>query len=162
MSARFGIGYDIHALVKGRPLLLGGVRIPSPTGLAGHSDADVLLHAMVDAVLGAMGQPDIGELFPDTDPRHAGADSRRFVELTRKLMARGRWRLTNLDATIIAERPKLGAHKERIRASVAALWGVPEELVSVKAKTNERFDALGSGRAMACLAVAGVERGRST
>lgn len=149
---RVGIGYDVHRTVPGRPLVLGGVRIEAETGLAGHSDADVVLHALCDALLGAAGMGDIGELFPDTNPRYAGADSRAFVsEVLRRVRAAGLvpW---NADVMILAERPRLGPYKGAIRAAVAELLGLPAERVAVKAGTNEGLDAVGRGEAIACWA----------
>lgn len=155
---RIGSGYDLHRLVEGRPLILGGVTIPFDRGLAGHSDADVLCHAITDAILGGAAAGDIGQLFPDTDDRWRGASSvellRQAVDLVR---ARG-FRIVNLDATVIAERPKLGAHRASIAASLASVIGVPDSVVSVKAKTNEGEDATGRGEAIAVHAVALLER----
>ena len=133
-------------------MLLGGVAIPAERGLQGHSDADVVLHALCDALLGALGQPDIGELFPDTEPRWRDADSRQFVvEALRRVLAAG-YQVGNVDVIIHAERPKLGAYKERIRESLAALLGLTADRVGVKAKTNEGVDAIGRGEAIACWA----------
>lgn len=155
---RVGIGYDLHRLAAGRPLKLGGVTIAAEQGLVGHSDADVVLHALCDALLGALGQPDIGELFPDTDPRWRGADSRQFiVEALRRVLAAG-YQVSNVDVIIHAERPKLGTHKEQIRESVAALLGLTADCVGVKAKTNEGLDAVGRGEAIACWASVLIER----
>jgi len=141
---RIGIGYDIHRFDgKKRPLKLGGVAIPSLRGLAGHSDADVLLHALTDALLGAMGAPDIGEQFPSSDPRYRDADSRRFLEAARILMRRQRWAVGNIDATVIADTPRLEGHKRRIREAISRLLAIPPTLVSIKAKTTEGF---GPGR----------------
>jgi len=155
---RVGIGTDLHRLEAGRPLILGGVRIEYEFGVAGHSDADVVLHAVTDALLGAAAQPDIGELFPDTDPRWRGADSRQLLAA---VVARVRglgWAPANVDVVIHAERPKLSPHKEAIRASLAAVLGLPIERVGVKAKTNEGLDAVGRGEAIACTAIAGLGR----
>jgi len=151
---RTGIGYDIHRLVPGRPLLLGGVRIPFELGLLGHSDADVVLHALCDALLGAVGEQDIGELFPDTDPAWAGCDSRQFVaEALRRVRAAG-CTPGNVDLIIHAQQPRLSAHKPRIRESVASLLQLDPDRVSVKATTNEGLDAIGRGEAIACWATA--------
>ena len=159
MTHRVGIGYDLHRLVRGRPLLLGGVAIPAERGLQGHSDADVVLHALCDALLGALGQPDIGELFPDSEPRWRDADSRQFVvEALRRVLAAG-YQVGNVDVIIHAERPKLGAYKERIRESLAALLGLTADRVGVKAKTNEGIDAIGRGEAIACWVAVLLERG---
>jgi 2-C-methyl-D-erythritol 2,4-cyclodiphosphate synthase len=151
---RTGIGYDIHRTCAERPLVLGGVHIESDRGLAGHSDADVILHAICDALLGAAGLGDIGELFPDTDPKHRGADSRIFVrEVLRRLAERG-FAPINVDVMILAEKPKLAAHKAAMRLEIAQLLGVAADAVGVKAGTNEGLDAIGRGEAIACLATA--------
>ncbi len=147
-----GLGFDIHRLVPGRRLLLGGVAIDHPYGLLGHSDGDVVLHAVTDALLGATGGGDIGERFPDSDPRWKGIASEVFVK---KVIedARGAWAVENLDITIVAEEPKLGPRKREIQRSVASLVGVPEAAVTVKAKTAEGLGAIGNREAIACLAV---------
>lgn len=138
--------------------MLGGVSVPSQRGPVAHSDGDALLHAVTDAILGALALPDIGQLFPDTDPRHDGADSAVFlVEAVRQATERG-WRIGNLDATVILERPKLAPHKEAIRARLAALLGVEIGQVNVKGKTHERVDAVGEERAIEVHAVVVLER----
>jgi 2-C-methyl-D-erythritol 2,4-cyclodiphosphate synthase len=158
MSMRIGIGYDLHRLVAGRPLILGGVNIPHDRGLLGHSDADAVLHALCDALLGAAGQPDIGDLFPDTDPAWKGADSRQFVtEALSRIRAAG-YRAANVDLIIHAQQPRLGPHKERIRASVAEILGLTPQSVGVKATTNEGLDAIGRGEALACWAAVLLEQ----
>ena len=152
MQQRIGIGYDIHRTQAGRPLLLGGVEIPHDCGLMGHSDADVVLHAICDAMLGAAGLADIGELFPDTDPAYKDADSR---ELLRNVVTRiqgAGLRISNVDLVVHAERPKLGEHKARIRSSVAELLGLTESAVGIKATTNEGLGEIGRGEAIACWA----------
>ena len=146
-----GFGYDIHRLVPGRKLLLGGVEIPHPTGLLGHSDGDVLLHAVIDALLGAAGLGDIGRLFPDTDPAIKGISSARMIEKVMGLL-QGRWEVENVDVTVVAEAPKLAPHNEAIRARVSALVGCPR--ISIKAKTNEGLGYIGAKEAIACYAVA--------
>lgn len=159
MNLRVGTGYDIHRLVPGRPLILGGVHIPHVLGLAGHSDADALLHAVSDALLGAAALGDIGQLFPDGDPRLAGADS---AELLREVVARVRaagWRPINIDSTVIAERPLLAPHIGGMRGNLANLLGLPLGAVSVKAKTHEGLDALGRQEAIAAQAVVLIEGG---
>jgi 2-C-methyl-D-erythritol 2,4-cyclodiphosphate synthase len=153
LSMRVGIGYDIHRLVKGRPLRLGGVTIPHPKGLAGHSDGDVLTHAVVDAMLGAAGLGDIGEHFPDTDRRWKGADSRVFLRAAAALLKKRKWSVENVDSVIIAEKPDLSRFKKGMRAYLARELGVPVARVSVKAKTNEGLGPLGRGEAVACQAV---------
>jgi 2-C-methyl-D-erythritol 2,4-cyclodiphosphate synthase len=162
VAQRVGTGYDLHRLVEGRPLILGGVTIPFERGLAGHSDADVLCHAITDAVLGAAGAGDIGQLFPDTDERWRGASSldllRRAIEIVR---GRG-YEVVNVDATVIAERPRLGPHRPAIAGRLAEVLGIPEGAVSVKAKTNEGVDATGCGAAIAVHAIALLHRDRVT
>ena len=137
---RIGFGYDIHRFGGRRPLRLGGVTIPHPRGLLGHSDADVLLHALADALLGAVGGPDIGELFPPGDPRYRDADSRVFVRAARERVRRAGWRVGNVDAVVIADAPKLTGHKPQIVKAISALLDVAATHVSVKAKTTEGFD----------------------
>jgi 2-C-methyl-D-erythritol 2,4-cyclodiphosphate synthase len=149
---RIGTGYDIHRTAAGRPLVLGGVSIPSDRGLDGHSDADVVLHALCDALLGAAGLGDIGELFPDTEPRYCGVDSRRFVHEVLARVHDAGLRVQNADVTIIAERPRLAPHKPAIRDSLAQLLDIEPGCVGVKAATNEGLDALGRGEAIACWA----------
>ena len=138
---RVGIGYDIHRFNGSarKPLKLGGVTVPAARGLAGHSDADVLLHALTDALLGAVGAPDIGEQFPPSDPRWRDADSRVFVETACRAVRRAGWTVGNVDATVIADAPKLTGHKPKIRQSIGRLLGLPVSRVSVKAKTTEGF-----------------------
>lgn len=151
---RVGTGYDLHRLVEGRPLILGGVTVPHTHGLAGHSDADVLAHAVTDAVLGAVAQGDIGRHFPDTDPRWKGADSLKLLAHAVAVVREAGYRVENVDAVIIAERPKLLPHIPAIRARLADVLGVAVERVSVKGKTNEGIGELGRGDAMAVHAVA--------
>lgn len=152
MTYRTGIGYDLHRTAEGRPLLLGGVRIPCAFGLSGHSDADVVLHALCDALLGAAGLGDVGELFPDTDPAWKDADSRRFLADVLVRVRSAGYAVGNVDVVIHAERPKLAEHKARIKASLAELLGLPAEAVGVKATSNEGLDAVGRGEAIACWA----------
>lgn len=154
---RVGIGYDSHRLVEPGPLLLGGVTIPYQRGLIGHSDADALAHAAIDALLGAAGLGNIGRLFPDTDARWRGADSLQLLaEAWRQVAARG-WQLSNLDATIIAEAPRLGGYLEPMAARLAETLGVDPGRINVKAKTNEGMGFLGRGEGIAVLAVAALE-----
>ena len=150
---RVGSGHDTHRLAEGRPLILGGVRIDHPLGLVGHSDADAVLHAVTDALLGAAGLGDIGDAYPDTDPANQDADSRRFLLTTVARLAELGWAPVNLDVTVFAERPKLGPVKAGIRASVAELVGLPIDAVNVKAKTGERVGHIGRGEAIGCHAV---------
>jgi 2-C-methyl-D-erythritol 2,4-cyclodiphosphate synthase len=168
-TVRIGHGYDLHRLEPpppegaGRPLVLGGVRLEHDRGPVGHSDGDALLHAVTDALLGALGLPDIGSLFPDTDPRWLGSDSSVFVlEAVRRVREAG-WRVCNLDATVILERPRLLPVKEAIRGRIAGLLGIDAAQVNVKGKTHERVDAVGEGRAVEVHAVVLLERvsGRS-
>ena len=155
---RVGIGHDTHRLEAGRPLVLGGVTIPHALGLAGHSDADVVLHAVADALLGAAALGDIGEMFPDTDPTYRGADSANLLgEVVSRVRAAG-WQPVNLDLVIHAERPKLGPHKPAIRVRIAELLGVAPNIVNVKAKTGELVGPIGRGEAISCEAVVLIDR----
>ena len=155
---RVGTGYDLHRLIEGRPLILGGVTIPFDRGLDGHSDADVVCHAVTDAVLGAAAAGDIGRLFPDTDPRWQGADSLALLRGAVAHLRAAGYRVGNVDVTVIAQHPKLLPHLEAMRANLAAALGVPVACVSVKGKTNEQVDSMGRGESMACHAVALVAR----
>ena len=146
---RVGQGYDIHALVPGRRLILGGVEIPHEKGLFGHSDADVLTHALIDALLGAAALGDIGEWFPDTDPAYQGADSMLLLEQVREALEDKFWEILNIDATIFAEKPKLSPYKEGIRQNIADALNLSLEQVNIKAKTAEKFGAVGGGEAIA-------------
>ncbi|MFQ3580612.1 MAG: 2-C-methyl-D-erythritol 2,4-cyclodiphosphate synthase [Chloracidobacterium sp.] len=150
---RVGTGYDIHRLVEGRPLILGGVTIPYERGLLGHSDADALAHAITDALLGALALGDIGSHFPDTDPRWANADSLALLRHVVTLVAAQGFEIGNLDASIIAERPKLGPHIPAMRERLATNLQLDPSAVSIKAKTNEGFDAVGRREAIAVQAV---------
>jgi len=155
---RAGLGYDIHRLVPGRPLRLGGVVLPFHAGLLGHSDGDVLLHAACDALLGAAALGDIGDHFPDTDPAYRDADSARLLAQTLAKLEAAGYRPVNLDATVVAQQPRLGPHKDAIRNRMAHLLGLDPALVSIKAKTNEGLDAVGTGQAIAAYAVALIEK----
>jgi 2-C-methyl-D-erythritol 2,4-cyclodiphosphate synthase len=146
---RTGIGTDIHRLATNRPLMLGGVEVPFELGLLGHSDADVVLHAVMDAILGATGQGDIGMLFPDTDPEWKDADSGDLTLRVREKFKKDRWEVVNLDVIIHAQAPKLGAYKGQIRRAVAGLLETDFANVNIKAKTNEGLDAVGEGLAIA-------------
>ncbi len=157
-TMRVGIGYDSHRLTTGRPLVLGGIRIEHPQGLAGHSDADVVLHAVTDALLGAAGLGDIGDTYPDTDPALRDANSSRFVSETLELLHKAGWRIANMDVTIFAERPKLGQVKSQIRRNLSLLLAIESEAVNVKAKTGEGVGTIGRGEVIACQAVALIER----
>ena len=153
-----GIGWDSHRLVAGRPLIIGGVTIPYERGLDGHSDADVLAHAIVDALLGAAGLGDIGEHFPDTDARWAGADSLELLRAVAGLVAERGHAVAHVDSTVVMERPKLGPHKAAIRASLAAALGIAEAQVNVKASTGEGMGFVGRGEGVAALAVVTLAR----
>ena len=150
---RIGIGYDIHRLVPERKLRLGGVDVPCEVGLLGHSDGDVLLHAICDALLGAAGLGDIGEQFPDTDPAYKDIDSTRLLAATLDKIHAAGYRVVNVDTNILAERPRLKAHKPAIRARLAALLGLDATAVGLKARTHEGLDAIGRGEAIAAHAV---------
>ena len=152
-----GIGYDVHALVAGRKLILGGVEIPHLKGLDGHSDADVVMHAICDAIFGALGEGDIGHFFPNTDPRWKGARSKVFLqEAARQVSFRG-GHLVNVDCTLIAQQPKLAPHISDMKANVAEALGINVSRVGIKATTNERLGFIGRGEGIAAMAVASVE-----
>lgn len=154
---RIGQGFDVHALVTGRKLIIGGVDIPFDRGLDGHSDADVLLHAITDALLGAAGLGDIGRHFPDTDARYKGADSRVLLREVGRMLADRRWAIVNIDATIIAQAPKMAPHAAAMVANVAADLGILVSAVNIKAKTTERLGFTGRGEGIAADAVALIE-----
>lgn len=155
---RFGMGYDVHRLVEGRKLILGGVAIPWEKGLLGHSDADVLLHAVADALLGAAALGDIGRHFPDTDEKFAGADSMKLLaEVVRLVKGKG-YRVGNVDATVVAQAPKLAPHIGQMAENIARVLGVERDCVNVKATTEERLGFTGSGEGMSAYAVAGLEK----
>src|SRR5580693_5512266 len=154
MSVRCGIGYDLHRLEAGRKLMIGGVEVPFDKGPVGHSDGDVLAHAICDALLGAAGLGDIGKHFPDTDPQWKGANSLIFLEHARKLLAEHHLVIQHVDAVVITEKPKLGPHFPKMREALAKSLGVPPEKIHLKAKTNEGVDAIGRGEAIAAHVVA--------
>ena len=154
MSVRCGFGYDLHRLVPGRKLVVGGIELPFEKGPAGHSDGDVLAHALCDALLGAAGLGDIGTHFPDSDPKWKGANSLLFLERTRKLLEEKHFGIEHVDAVVILEQPKLGPHFPRMREALAKSLGVPAETIHLKAKTNEGVDAVGRGEAIAAHVVA--------
>lgn len=155
---RFGMGYDVHRLVEGRKLILGGVEIPWEKGLLGHSDADVLLHAIADALLGAAALGDIGRHFPDTDERFKGADSMKLLAEVVRLVREKGYRVGNVDATIVAQAPKLAPYIEEMTENIARVLGVERDSVNVKATTEERLGFTGSGEGMSAYAVAGIEK----
>jgi 2-C-methyl-D-erythritol 2,4-cyclodiphosphate synthase len=154
MSTRCGIGYDLHRLVEGRKLIIGGIQVPFEKGPAGHSDGDVVAHAVCDALLGAAGLGDIGKHFPDTDPKWKGANSLSFLEYARKLLDENKLAIEHIDVVVILERPKLGPHFPKMREALAESLKVTAEKVHLKAKTNEGVDAVGRGEAIACHVVA--------
>jgi 2-C-methyl-D-erythritol 2,4-cyclodiphosphate synthase len=154
---RVGIGYDVHRFAEGRRLVLGGVAIPHAQGLLGHSDADVLLHAIADAILGAAALGDIGQHFPPSDPRFKDADSLDLLQRVAELVRAAGFHVVNLDATVIAEAPKIMPHAPAMRAKIAAAVGIPVSSVSVKATTNEGMGFVGRGEGIAALATAALE-----
>lgn len=158
IGIRIGHGYDVHRLTEGRPLILGGIHIPHERGLLGHSDADVLAHAVMDALLGAAALGDIGGLFPDSDERWRGADSLRLLEQVTALLAENGWEIGNVDATVLAQAPKLAPYIPEMRQKLAAAMGVNASQVSVKATTEEHLGFTGAGEGMACHAVALLSR----
>jgi 2-C-methyl-D-erythritol 2,4-cyclodiphosphate synthase len=157
-AGRVGVGYDLHRLVEGRPLVLGGVTVPSERGALGHSDADVICHAMTDAILGAARAGDIGQRYPDTDPQWKGASSIALLAEVAGLVRGRGLAIENVDVVVILERPKLGPHRDAIQSRLAEALGIDESRVSVKAKTNEGVDAVGRGEAIAAHAVALLTR----
>lgn len=154
---RIGHGYDVHRLVEGRKCIIGGVEIPFEKGLLGHSDADILLHAIMDAVLGAMAAGDIGKLFPDNDPAYKGANSLALTSRVAEVMTERGYRLGNIDATVIAQAPKLAPHIPAMRENIAKAFGVDVDRISVKATTEERLGFTGSGEGIAAHAVCLIE-----
>ncbi|MGD0306953.1 MAG: 2-C-methyl-D-erythritol 2,4-cyclodiphosphate synthase [Candidatus Acidiferrales bacterium] len=154
---RCGIGYDLHRLTEGRPLMIGGVHVPFDKGPVGHSDGDVLAHALCDALLGAGGLGDIGTHFPDSDPKWKGANSLLFLEHTRKLLDERKLRINHLDAVVILERPKLGPHFPAMREALAKSLGIRPDQINLKAKTNESVDAVGRSEAIASHTIATLE-----
>ena len=152
-----GIGYDVHQLIEGRKLILGGVDIPHTRGLDGHSDADALMHAITDAVLGAIGEGDIGQFFPNTDPRWKGAPSRTFLEEAARQVKLRNGRLVNVDATLIAQAPKLMPHVAAMKTHIATALGLDPKKVGIKATTNEKMGFIGREEGIAAMAVASVD-----
>ncbi|MEK6727240.1 MAG: 2-C-methyl-D-erythritol 2,4-cyclodiphosphate synthase [Candidatus Omnitrophota bacterium] len=153
MSFKIGIGYDIHRLVEDRKLFIGGVEIPYVKGLFGHSDADVLLHAISDALLGASGESDIGELFPDTDPRYNNISSVELLRIVADLIKKENYEIINIDSVVIAQEPRLSPFKKRIKENIAGILGIQEGSVNIKAKTNEGIGEEGLKEAIASYAV---------
>ncbi len=155
---RFGMGYDVHRLVEGRKFILGGVEIPHTLGLLGHSDADVLLHAVMDALLGAAALGDIGRHFPDTDPRFEGADSGRLLAHVTELLREKGYRVGNVDAVIVAQKPKLAPYIEEMKQNIARILEVEPDQVNVKATTEEKLGFTGTEQGISSYAVAGIEK----
>ena len=153
-----GIGYDVHRFAEGRPLVLGGVEIPSPRGLEGHSDADVLLHAMCDALLGAAGLPDIGHFFPNSDERWKDAASTELLRDVAARLAEDGWQVGNLDSVLVAEQPKVAPHLPQMKAAVSLILGIPKARVGIKATTNERMGFVGREEGIAAMATAVLVR----
>ncbi|MBI3851145.1 MAG: 2-C-methyl-D-erythritol 2,4-cyclodiphosphate synthase [Verrucomicrobia bacterium] len=152
-----GIGYDVHPLVAGRKLILGGVEIPHPKGLEGHSDADVLMHAVCDAILGALGELDIGHFFPNTDPRWRGASSKVFLQEAARQVTLRKGKIVNVDATIIAQQPKVYHHIQEMKVNISAALGIDASAVGIKATTNEHLGFIGREEGIAAMAVASVD-----
>ncbi len=159
MKYKLGIGYDIHRLVEGRKLIIGGVEIPYQKGLLGHSDADVLLHAICDALLGAASERDIGELFPDSDPKYNKISSMELFKIVVDLIRKSNFRVNNIDAVIILEEPKISPFKKRIQENIAGVLKIREDSVNLKAKTNEGLGEIGAKEAISCYAVAMLTKG---
>lgn len=159
MEYRVGIGYDIHRLVEGRKLFLGGIEIPYAKGLLGHSDADALIHALCDALLGALALGDIGEHFPDTDPRYKGAAGCLLLERVKELVDKNGYRINNVDIVVIAQEPGLTPFKKQMKQKIAGLLNLEECRVNIKAKTNEGLGAVGNKEAIASYAVASLVKG---
>ena len=159
MRYRSGIGYDVHAFAEGRPLVLGGIVIPHDRGLAGHSDADVLCHAIADAILGAIGEPDIGYWFPPTDPSIEGISSLKILEKAAELVRGKGGQIENIDSTLIAEEPRVMKHAPAMKAQIAAALGIEPDAVGIKATTNEAMGFIGRREGIAAMAVASVGMG---
>lgn len=158
MKLRVGFGYDIHRLEKGRPLILGGLLIPFSKGLLGHSDADVLTHAVCEAILGALCQPDIGEKFPDTDPAYKNIASTKLLEEVVSLMSEAGYSIGNLDITLIVEEPKIAPFKAKIKDAITAILNTEKNNVNIKARTQEGLGPIGQGQAIACYAVVTINK----
>lgn len=156
MYARTGIGYDSHRFAKGGPLVLGGVTIPSDFHLAGHSDGDAIAHALTDSILGAAAAGDIGSMFPDTDPQNAGRNSIEMLTAARNVVLARGWIVVAADITVVAERPRISAHRDAMCGALAAALGVARDAISIKGKTNEGMGWIGRGEGLACIAVATV------
>jgi 2-C-methyl-D-erythritol 2,4-cyclodiphosphate synthase len=157
-NIRIGLGYDLHRTIAGRPLVLANVVIPHDKGLDGHSDADVVIHALIDAISGAAGLPDVGQMFPNTDPKYKGINSAELLTATMKEFAQTGYRIINTDIIVLAQRPKLSPHKPAMIRRLAELLGVREDQVNIKGKTGEAVDAVGEERAIGCHCVVLVEK----
>ena len=155
---RIGFGYDVHRLVEGRPLILGGVEIPYPVGLDGHSDADVLIHAVIDAVIGALGAGDIGQHFPDTDPAYKGVSSLSLLKTTTDMIKQEGFQLNNLDATIVAQEPKLAPYLKTMQEKLAETLAAPSDRINIKATTSERLGFCGKREGMEAFAVVSLTK----
>jgi len=159
MNYRVGVGYDIHRLIEGRKLFLGGVEIPYIKGLFGHSDGDALLHAIIDALLTAAGEDDIGQLFPDTDPKYQGVDSKELLKIATQRAGKKGWRVSNVDAVVIAQEPTLAPFKKKMRKIIAGVLGIEQDAVGLKSKTNENLGEIGRKEAIACFATVLLHKG---
>jgi 2-C-methyl-D-erythritol 2,4-cyclodiphosphate synthase len=160
LSPNVGIGYDIHRFKKGRRLYLGGTEIPHPAGLLGHSDGDCLIHALIDALLGACGERDIGQIFPDTDPAYKDIRSTELLRLVAGRLRRKRLEVLNVDAVVVAQAPHLAPFIDSMKANICLILGLPRERLGIKAKTNEGIGLVGRGEAVACWAVALIRKKR--
>jgi 2-C-methyl-D-erythritol 2,4-cyclodiphosphate synthase len=158
MDFRIGFGYDLHRLVDGRKLILGGVEVPSPKGLLGHSDADVLIHAICDALLGAAGMRDIGYHFPDTDPEYKNIDSKKLLLRVRELIRNKGWHIVNIDSTLVLQSPRISPYIEEMQLALAQMLDVEQGKISIKATTNEGLGYIGTGEGAAAYAVALIKR----
>jgi 2-C-methyl-D-erythritol 2,4-cyclodiphosphate synthase len=159
MQYRTGIGYDIHRLIEGRKLFLGAVEIPYIKGLLGHSDGDALIHALCDALLGALALGDIGEHFPDTDPQYQGIASSRLLEVVKELVDKSGYKINNLDIIVIAQEPKLTPFKKQIKEKICEILNIEQEILNIKAKTNEGLGAVGHMEAISCFATVSLIKG---
>jgi 2-C-methyl-D-erythritol 2,4-cyclodiphosphate synthase len=157
-NLRIGLGYDLHRTIEGRPLVLANITIPHTKGLAGHSDADVVLHALIDAITGAAGLPDVGEMFPNTDPKYKGIDSAELLKGTMARFAATGYRIVNADIIVLAQQPKLSPHKPAMKKRLAELLNIAESQINIKGKTGESVDAIGEERAIACHCVVLLEK----
>ena len=155
---RIGLGYDLHRTITGRPLVLANIAIPHDKGLDGHSDADVVLHALIDAITGAAGLPDVGEMFPNTDPKYKGINSAELLLGTMERFAKTGWKIANVDIIVLAQQPKLSPHKAAMKSRLAQLLNIDEDRVNIKGKTGEGVDAIGEERAIGCHCVVLLER----